>query len=95
MVMALCLTVCLCATARTQSNEAIELTKRAIELYRAGNAGEAIPLAKRALEINEKALPTGHPAIALNLNNLAFLYQVRWLRLFEQNLRVVKWAPAG
>jgi CHAT domain-containing protein/Tfp pilus assembly protein PilF len=67
--------VALCASAQAQSDEATELNKRAIELYRAGKTGEAIPLARRALEMYEAALPAGHPYIATGLNNLAFLYR--------------------
>ena len=35
------------------------------------------PLYKRALAMREKALPAGHPKIALSLNNLAFLYDAQ------------------
>ena len=47
------------AGAQSPLDEAKALNAQAIELYRAGKAGEAIPLAQRALAINEKALPAG------------------------------------
>ena len=56
-------------------DEAKALNTKVIELYRAGKAAEAIPLAQRALALREKALPAGHPDIALSLNNLAALYR--------------------
>src|SRR5215831_11001446 len=65
----------LSGSAQVQTDEAAALGRRAIELYRAGKAGEAIPLAKRALELREKMLPAGLPDIATSVNNLAFLYR--------------------
>ena len=38
---------------------------------------EAEPLFREALEIWRKALPDGHPNIAITLNNLAMLLQVQ------------------
>jgi hypothetical protein len=45
------------------AEEAAALTKRAVELYRAGKFSEAIPLAQRALTIVEKALGSEHPNV--------------------------------
>jgi CHAT domain-containing protein/tetratricopeptide (TPR) repeat protein len=73
--------------------EAASLGRRAIELHRAGKAGDAIPLARRALELREKALQANHPDIATSLNNLAFLYSVQGRRaeaepLFKRALAI-------
>jgi tetratricopeptide (TPR) repeat protein len=77
LTVALIVAVLVCTPAHSQSGEATDLNRRALELYRAGKADEAIPLAQRALEMREKALPTGHPDIAESLNNLAFFYHVQ------------------
>ena len=57
--------------------QATQLTRQAIELYRAGSYAEAIPLAEQALAIRETALGTDHPDTANSLNNLAELYRVQ------------------
>jgi CHAT domain-containing protein/tetratricopeptide (TPR) repeat protein len=58
-----------------QLDAAHALSKRAVELSKAGKYSEAIPLAQRALAIREKALGPGHPDVAVSLNNLANLYR--------------------
>ena len=55
-------------------DEARELYKRALELYKAGRYSEAIPLMQRSLAAREKALGPNHPEVADSLNNLALLY---------------------
>ena len=58
-----------------QTSEADELSKKVVELYRAGKFAEAVPLAKQALAIREKALGPESPYVAGALNNLAGLYR--------------------
>jgi tetratricopeptide (TPR) repeat protein len=78
--------------------EANELDKRALELYKSGNASEAIPLASRALELREQALPSGDDAIAESLSHLAILYQAQGQlaeaeALFKRALALREQAP--
>jgi tetratricopeptide (TPR) repeat protein len=56
------------------ADEASELNKKIIELYKAGRYSEAVPIAERVLAIREKALGPEHPDVANSLNNLAALY---------------------
>ena len=57
-----------------QALETSELEKKVIDLYNAGRYADAIPLAQQALAIREKVLGRDHPDVALDLNNLAMLY---------------------
>src|SRR5262245_26558214 len=58
-----------------QTDDANELNKRALELYRAGRYSEAIQIVQRVLDIREKALGRDHPAVAQSLNDLGELYR--------------------
>jgi CHAT domain-containing protein/Flp pilus assembly protein TadD len=57
-----------------QTDEAIELNKKVIELYNAGRYADALPVAQQVLAIREKALGRDHPDVATSLNDLAGLY---------------------
>jgi len=59
----------------TLSREAIELDKKAAELYRAGKYQEAIPIAEKVVQLREKLYGSDHPATADSLNKLAMLYK--------------------
>src|SRR2546423_152024 len=62
-------------TAQADLNEATELSKSVVQLYKAQKFDEAIPLAERALALREKALGPQAPEVAGALSNLAVLYQ--------------------
>jgi tetratricopeptide (TPR) repeat protein len=57
-----------------QTDEASELNKIVIELYKAGQYADAIPIAQQVLAMRERALGRDHPDVATSLNNLALLY---------------------
>ncbi len=60
--------------AQAQSEALMEAYNQVQALYAQGRFAEAEPLFKRALAIREEALGPEHPAVAINLNNLALLY---------------------
>ena len=59
------------------TNEAVQLNKRAVQLYSTGRYSDAEPLYKRALAIYEKSLGSENLNVALVLNNLAALYEAQ------------------
>ncbi len=59
---------------RRRLAEARRLTQEVLLLYRRGRSPEAVERARRALEINKQLLGEKHPECAVNLNNLAQLY---------------------
>src|SRR6478672_6828982 len=58
------------------TNEAVQLNKRAVQLYSTGRYSDE-PLYKRALAIYEKSLGSENLNVALVLNNLAALYEAQ------------------
>ena len=65
------ITILFAAALNAQTDDAEDLGRKVVQLYRAGKYAEAIPLAQRVLAINEKALGPDHPDVARSLNNLA------------------------
>jgi tetratricopeptide (TPR) repeat protein len=73
--------------------QAEELNRQAVALYRQGQYSEAIPIAEKVLSIREKALGPEHPDLATSLNNLAELYEAlgdyaRAEPLFKRSLAI-------
>lgn len=62
---------------REEPDEARELNRKVVELYRAGKLDEALALAKRVLEIREKATGKDSLSVVEALINLAEIYQAR------------------
>ncbi len=54
--------------------KAKSLNQQLINLYTQDRYSEAIPISEKTLDMREKALGLDHPDVALNLNNLAVLY---------------------
>ena len=57
--------------------EASELTKSVVQLYKEKKFDKALPLAKRALEIREQLLPPTDPRVAVSLNYLGDVYMAK------------------
>jgi CHAT domain-containing protein/Tfp pilus assembly protein PilF len=58
-------------------HEAMKLNTEFLGLYRGGKYDEARPLGERVLEIREKTLGPDHPDVALAVNNLANLFNLK------------------
>ena len=52
--------------------DATDLNRKAVELFRERKFSEALPLAQRALEIHERTLNVDHPDLATSLSLLPF-----------------------
>jgi len=57
--------------------EAEHINRQVVQLYGEGRYNEAVPLAELALAIREKNLGAEHTDVAMSLNNLALLYDVK------------------
>lgn len=57
--------------------EATELTKSLVQLFKEQKFDKALPLAKRALEIRERLLPRTDQRVATSLANLGDVYMAK------------------
>jgi tetratricopeptide (TPR) repeat protein/CHAT domain-containing protein len=55
-------------------NELNKLNDQILKLYQEGKGRDALPVAEKYLEFSEKAFGPMHPAMAISLNNVAWLY---------------------
>ncbi|MEK7485387.1 MAG: tetratricopeptide repeat protein, partial [Planctomycetota bacterium] len=58
-------------------NTAETYDKKMLELYQQGNYEKAIEFAQMSLKLREKHLPPDHPDVALSLNDLARLLELK------------------
>jgi tetratricopeptide (TPR) repeat protein len=64
------------ASGQQGPDEILDVSRRMVELQRAGKHAEALPLAQQALEMSEEGLNPDHPTVAIYLEHLAALYRI-------------------